>query len=786
MIERPDLCNEFKSNYLNNSDLCKSILLMIIIEYNYKISSGEAKNHDFKHMMFKTECIKNPMGGKYSEDDYKKTLSIMLYAINMIKAINDPTVDTSAIVVPSLKIDQTLYRDCIDILMYTDILFNMNKINTKRMDDSDFSNQPFIEQLLTHLVFFQDQYRLAKIDYVTNSEHDTLTGMELFISNKSASYSSDIKSSVNDSFEGSAEAIDEIIRFLYYKNKENLVDHIDVDTLNRIDLNPYENASFELNTRIAFQRHFLQRMEETIRCGFLMFNSVVTTENDTKVYMFSIQSPNKTKARYSGLFRREYQIRSITVTDTFAQKSYAESVDIIKKLSEKLIELQCKDFVSFDLSSFHLNKNEYLSAENIENIKKHIIKCTTKNYYLISTVMGIKIQDYLTCYFFLDTLASILYAASLEYSYETTENSLWKEICIIDINYLVRELSRIHDFDLEYSAKLIDRFIYHHKNNRGEDIFAQPLITVSQEQIAFCPALIDQVNLDRAIERQFIRYDKDKSKIGLDFEEGFINTLKKGYKSSLLDSKYHIIPNYHLNTNKIQYVAFDGKDIEFDVVSMIGNCLILTELKAMMTSYDYTDMIERERNIKKAVNQLKRRKESVIKDWDTFRKKISFQLPDKPIGNDQIILVACSDAYDFTPLQYDDVFITDDSTYLKYFTNPYIDLFEFSKQEFKIKQAPPLWHKNRPTASNFINYLKNPSTTTYIHSMLKINQIQMPYFDYNDYGIVIEECQLNEDPIKKQAESIEVLKKRVSKNAHCPCGSGRKFRNCCKGKGIYD
>ncbi|MCR5600359.1 MAG: SEC-C domain-containing protein [Ruminococcus sp.] len=30
------------------------------------------------------------------------------------------------------------------------------------------------------------------------------------------------------------------------------------------------------------------------------------------------------------------------------------------------------------------------------------------------------------------------------------------------------------------------------------------------------------------------------------------------------------------------------------------------------------------------------------------------------------------------------------------------------------------------------------------------------------------------------------VKKKVSKNCKCPCGSGKKFRNCCKGKRIYD
>lgn len=170
-----------------------------------------------------------------------------------------------------------------------------------------------------------------------------------------------------------------------------------------------------------------------------------------------------------------------------------------------------------------------------------------------------------------------------------------------------------------------------------------------------------------------IRYKVDIYKIGTDFEAYFKDTLLGGYHESMLDPIAHPIPDLLVNTNSITYTAFDGRDIEFDIVMVLGDYLILTELKAIMTSYDIMDLTERERNIKEAIKQLKRRKESVIKDWNTFRSLLSFELPETPFMSDRIMLVACSDAYDFTPLQVDDIFITDQSTYLKYFTNPYID-----------------------------------------------------------------------------------------------------------------
>lgn len=241
---------------------------------------------------------------------------------------------------------------------------------------------------------------------------------------------------------------------------------------------------------------------------------------------------------------------------------------------------------------------------------------------------------------------------------------------MVEIEYFSKELARIHDFDLDYAKKLIDRFIFHEKNNREDDIFAQPLLKVSRTQVVISQALMDQVNLDRVIERQFIRYKQDVSAVGVAFEEKFLRRLTQGYQQGIADLKLKEVPNFQVNTNKVKYEAFDGKEIEFDVVSVLGDHLVLTELKAIMTSYDLNDLEERKKNIKKAVEQLQRRKESVKYDWDKFKNALSIEVPDEPYDEEHIILVACTDSYDYTPLKKEDVFITDDSSYLKYFTNP--------------------------------------------------------------------------------------------------------------------
>lgn len=82
-------------------------------------------------------------------------------------------------------------------------------------------------------------------------------------------------------------------------------------------------------------------------------------------------------------------------------------------------------------------------------------------------------------------------------------------------------------------------------------------------------ALLEQVNIDRAIERQFIRFEKNVSEVGFDFEKHFADSLARGYSQSILNPQRKNIPNLEQNINKIKFVAFDGKDIEFDVIAKL-------------------------------------------------------------------------------------------------------------------------------------------------------------------------------------------------------------------------
>ena len=784
------LIEDFKQSYeQKNFSKCDTNLFLLVLSYNTDILEGHSYDHDLKHILFKRNCIRNPISMKYTSVDYDFTKRILLNLLNTINKVNNPQADTLNFMRQGVSIDAKLIQDILDIVVYTDCFYKMNSINSTRMDECIASNIPFKEQLYCLLLFYQDQTRLFKQNYQDYLNKDYITGMELAVAKKPVEYYDNLESSVSDSFETNLESMNQIVHYLYYKHGNSLAEQIHASDLMIDYIRPYENVEFERYLYIASQRYLLCRIEEGIRYGYYKHVNVGKNENQFQRYAFSYENEEKSKARSFGLYRREYQIRSHAMLPS-NQEALSIANVALPILANELISTQDADFLLFDFSDFHPDIKLFQQAENISVPKESIVKSLTKEYYLECKVKGVTIRDLLCAYKFLETLSEILFSASTKIVSTDKQNTYIKELCLIDTSYLFTELSRIHSFDIDYSEKLIMRFVFHETQNRDDDLFAQPLVKISKTQIVLCHALLDQVNLDRFIERQFIRYKKNVSEVGHIFEKKFIEILTKGYREGYFDLKPKTIPNFSLNTNKIEFDAFDGRQIEFDLVAVLGDFLILTELKAVMTSYDISDLETRKQNVKDAIKQLQRRAESVKYDWKKIRELCSIELPSLPYDQNHIILIACTDAYDFTPLKYENVFITDDSTYLKYFTNPYIDAISFEPNNATRQNIRKIWGKGYPDANEFMEYLMNPTTTQIYSKFIQKKWIPIPVMDEKDCAIFCEEYQLTEDPIratflnKRQDDTAPFIRttKKIYPNDPCPCGSGKKYKHCCKNK----
>lgn len=732
-------------------DNCKMSLLFLALEYNGDINEGKNYNHDLKHRLFSVDFIRNPLGVKYSEEDYNNTQTILLYVFQLLKKINDPEIDTSNVFQKGLVIDSRIIDDVLDLVIYTHVLYKMNHINSKRMDDCETSKLPFVEQMLTVLTFFQDQVRLIRNNSQTYLQDDYITGMEFSVADKPVEYNDNATSSISDSLEASLDAINEIIHYLYYQHRKNLQSQVLNATINFDLIQPYENVDFQRYLYIATQRHLLKRIEEGIRYGYYTFTSAGKQDDGIQYFRFSLENDDKYRARRLGILRREHQYQQYGLVNTMSHAELSEAYEELNRQAALLIKTQAGENILLDLSQFQPDKNSFQKAEEIMGPKLHSVEQLIKDYYLECQVKDVKIRDFLHAYRYLSTLAEITHTASVQLIDQDKPSTYIMEICLIDTSYLSAELSRIHGYTLEYAEKLIDRFIFHEKNNKDDDIFAQPLLKISDTQVVLSQALLTQVNLDRAIERQFVRFNTNVSNVGYDFEKSFIDSLNRGYVQSIIDPQRKKIPNFEVNVNKLEYVAFDGRNIQFDMIAKLGDHILLTELKSVMSSYDLADLETRKKNIKDAIKQLERRAESLKYDWNIIRSMVSINLPENPIDQDHVILVACTDSYDYTPLKEGKVFITDDSTYLKYFTNPNVQIIKTENKVASVLTIKELWSKGYPDAEEFMRYLLDPVTIHPLADFITKKITPGVLMDEQDFLLVYEDYALSQDPIRSTA-----------------------------------
>lgn len=127
---------------------CETKLFFLMLMYNTDIREGEPYEHDLKHSLFKANCIRNPIGIKYTPKDYEKAKQIVGYVLNLVNAINTQKVDTQDIFQEGLTIDDKIMRDILDVAVYTECFYKMNSVNSARMHECEDGKIPFVEQLI--------------------------------------------------------------------------------------------------------------------------------------------------------------------------------------------------------------------------------------------------------------------------------------------------------------------------------------------------------------------------------------------------------------------------------------------------------------------------------------------------------------------------------------------------------------------------------------------------------------------------------------------------------------
>lgn len=686
--------------------------------------------------------FKNPLNYNFISDDYEKTRKILISSISNIDRLSKA--DDSYI---SKEMAESSCKELVQLMLLYECLYNNRVQNEKRLNESDFLKLMLPQIFQSFLVFFQDQYNLVRKKMAKRwRSQDYITGFESQVASESSAFNPDVFVSLGDSFEQLLEDIDALFRYVFYM-KGN--EEISVDDVKEGFTNPYGSPDYSMLDTLSTLDVLFSRMEASFRYSEWNIGTVKDPDGKEGYCFFPSDEKPYTIHIAAGLRQKHnFMIEAVNENLKEMMNKQPERMNGSDDGGEQLLGgfyseyIPVSDQVNIkDIERFHFEDEDYrLLASYAEPVIASTRK-RNKPYYFTVRFDDMRVDEYLDTYVFLYTLSKVYYCAMVKTGMQEDL------VPLISLEYLYNEYASVSGLKKEKARILIDFYVFDNavaRNKRLGDVFTNPLISVGSGLVLLSEGLINQMNLDRNIEVFLDRNNVNLAPMGIELEKKLVGKLQK-------------VDSLAVNTNKIEFMAYDGRNVEFDFMATLDDFLIIIEIKSLLQPYDDDELYRRRKPVLEGVEQVNRRVKVVQKDWEKIKELASIKLPDESYDEEHIIKVVCTDIYDFTGLVFDGVVVTDDATVIKYFTNPYIhEILDKQEKGIKFLKKRVLWgEKGRPSAEELITYLHSPDTMDYYLECIGPEWKAIPVFE-GYKPIAFQDMVLKEDPLRHLAEKHHI------------------------------
>lgn len=676
---------------------------------------------NFKRNLFVNGIIKNPVSVEYKEEDFE-------------------------LIIPILKECSLDTKNCVflELLIMLEALYRNVKNNSSKLEEIEY----FKEETYTKIfkLFAYLEYNFLETNKILKKESgNIISGASGEVCNVEVEYTNE-KTSITNNYEGHVEATEEILRYILYKEKEEIGKTIHKNIELDKNLNIFNDPEFEKAIFLGVQRASYKNIWEKIK--YLEWNTSVDKKN--KCIVFRPTDFKKNQLNQMAL-QREKNIEGKDLVTALSE------MDQIKSIRSKALKnwenLNCfsNEWILNIPDNVLLGFYEYTKLINKEILKEF------GEYILNKKIGEFTIKKIIEVHMFLFAISQIKQNFIEECSGKQNVR-LSDLIDIITIDDLVNLYARITDTSPKKSKKILKHFIFEKKLE--EDIFIKPLIKIGKDTLLISHNLILSRNYRRIVYKLIKANGVDIASGGKEFEQNLRKELRK-YSNIKMNSE----------EREIKYSnAFDGRDIEFDFLGKFENDIFLMEFKNLSPSGEPKDIFDNERIIKEAVKQVNRREEALKKDSKKIQEFVEFDIE----NYSNIRKIVVTNIFNFTGLIYDEVLIVDESTLLKFFKNPYTEYTELNYRKATFtKSFQPF---DAFSIQDFLSYLSSPVTTNIFNNCFEIDTYKLHTFS-GDYQFAIEENRLVKDPYKK-----EIMKrglKKLGRNEICLCGSQKKYKKCC-------
>ena len=689
--------------------------------------------------------LKNPLNFSFQEDDYTKIKSIIVSAMKHIENLS--LKENSCI---SKEMSNYCCKELAQLFLLYECFYENRIRNMEKINESNFLKLSLPQIFRSCLVFFQSQYNLAREEIASRwNSQDYVTGFESQVASEKASINPSVHVSIGDSFEQLLESMDTLFRYIFYLKGNEVISE---EEIRKMDFaTPYESPDYSTLDVLSMLDVLWGKMEAGFR--YLKWNiEIRKNEYDDKVYCFYPSDEKAYKTHVAAGLRKKYNFM-IEITNEKCNQMMGSQFIVENEDDGKsdLYHLPGNFYQEYapvarrvdvnNWEGFHFERDEYCKLASYVKPIVFATKKRNKPYYFKVEFGQMNMVEYLDAYVFIYTLSKVLYCASI------ASREQEKLVPLISLDYIYNEYAAVSECERKKAKRLIDCFVFDRtvsQKKKNGDIFTNPLISVGSSMVLLSEGLISQMNLDRNIEVLLDRYNVKLAPVGKDLERKLVEKLQK-------------VKNLKVNTKKIDFRAYDGKNAEFDFMAVLDDYLILVEMKSLLQPYDGDELYRRYKTILEGVDQVNRRVNVIKNDWKKIQELASIELPNEPYDEKHIIKIVCTDVFNFTGLKFNDVVITDYPTMVKYFTNPYIHgVVNMQNGETKIIKKKTLWLKSgKPSAEELIAYLYNPDTMECYMECLKPEWKYIPVFK-GYQKIAFKDLALKEDPSIKLAQKYSI------------------------------
>ncbi|WP_459195801.1 hypothetical protein [Wukongibacter baidiensis] len=507
--------------------------------------------------------------------------------------------------------------------------------------------------------------------------------------------------SYSDLDESSIEQAELIIRYIHYYQK-NIKPHVEELVLDEIEFfNILEAIEYEKILRLAHEKLMLENIWTRIKYNDWSID--ITTVDDMLTYELNPKHKKEVLSERLAIKRFHHELTN-QIKCVFADQHQEL---FISSNARNIVIDNMNTF--FDLLEDHHLPHKYAKIPNDILTKCGDSKLAELFYpYLNKLEFGNKCpvtyQEFREVYLNLHYLGN-MYDIFIETKFEQGFSiQLDTRTLFIKKDYFCNKLAKNTGISIDKINECIQMLTFTGDRN-SIDLFTQPII-VHDQHILFAPTLINQMNYTRVIELLNHKYGKKIRNKGTVFEKSLFEFMEK-------------IPYVKIETNKIKYIAFDGREIEFDNIIKFDDYILLIEMKSVKRPFDPIEIKNCESEITDAVDQLKRRELSLINDWLKLKNLSSSEIFNEKPQKKKIIKIACLNIFNYTGQTIDDCYITDIRAFTRFWHKPniYNELRE-KGDVMSRKLMTRLWVNNKPNIRDLLNHLTNPFYIKYYYKSM--------------------------------------------------------------------